>query len=84
MPPYALDLLIPVLYLCIALWCFVKFAQGYKSHELLFKRGTKGTNLKNNEFLIWVQIIGILLLGIGLSVYACIYLSLILPKVLSS
>jgi hypothetical protein len=57
--------------------------QGYKSHELLFKRGSKGTDLEKCELLIWVQIITVLLLGIGMSVYACIYLSLILPRVFS-
>lgn len=72
-----LDWLLPLLYFCIALWCFWLARRGYRSRELLFKRGTKGTNLANNTYLIWAQIIGIFILGIAMLLYSGKYLSLI-------
>jgi hypothetical protein len=72
-----LDWLLPLLYCCIALWCFWLARRGYRSRELLFKRGTKDTNLANNAYLIWAQIIGIFILGIVMLIYSGKYLSLI-------
>ena len=73
-----LDWLLPLLYFCIALGCFWLAQRGYRSRELLFKRGTKGTDLVNNSYLIWAQIIGVFSLGVAMLIYASRYLSLII------
>jgi hypothetical protein len=67
-----------LLYCCIALGCFWLARRGYRSRELLFKRGTKDTNLANNPYLIWAQIIALFSLGIAMFIYASRYLSLII------
>ena len=81
---YSIDLILPILDFCIGLWCLMKAKRGYKSRELMFKRGTKGTGLENSQFLIWAQIIAIFILGLGMFAYSLIYLSLVLPKFLSA
>jgi len=72
------DWLIPLLYFCLAVWCLWMARRGYRTRELLFKRGTKGTDLANNPLLIWAQIIAVFSLGLGMLIYASVYLSLII------
>ncbi len=81
---YSIDLILPILYFWLGLWCLMKAKRGYKSRELIFKRGTQGTGLENNQFLIRAQIIGMFILGLGMFAYSLIYLSLVLPKFLSA
>jgi hypothetical protein len=76
------DIVLPILYFCISIWCFFLAMKGLKTRQLIFKRGTKGTGLKNSGFLMWTQIIGAFVLGIGLLVYALVYATIVFPKLL--
>ena len=76
------DIILPILYFCVSIWCFFLAMKGLKTRKLIFKRGTKGTGLGNSVSLIWAQIIGTFILGIGLLVYALVYASIVLPKFL--
>ena len=72
-------IVLPILSFGISLWCFFLATRGLKHRKLIFKRGTKGTGLENSVSLIWAQIIGTFILGIGMLVYALIYASIVLP-----
>jgi hypothetical protein len=73
------DIILPILSFGISIWCFFLAMRGLKSRKLIFKRGTKGTGLENSASLVWTQIIGTFILGIGILVYALIYASIVLP-----
>ena len=73
------DIILPILSFGISIWCFFLAMRGLKSRKLIFKRGTKGTGLENSASLVWAQIIGTFILGIGMLVYALIYASIVLP-----
>jgi hypothetical protein len=76
MNPLAYDTILPILYFSISAWCFFLARKGLKTRELISKRGINGTGLENSVFLIWTQIIGICILGIGMLAYALIYASI--------
>ncbi len=80
MNPSASDIGPLILYFCIGIWGLFLAFKGLKTRQLIFKRGTKGTDLKNSVPLIWAQIIGTLILAIGMLAYALIYAFLVLPR----
>jgi hypothetical protein len=77
-----LEIILPILYFCISLWCFLLAMKGLKTRKLIFKRGVKGTGLENSTSLMWAQIIATFILGLGLLIYALMYASIVLPKFL--
>ncbi len=72
-------IVLPILSFCISVWCFFLVTRGLKTHKLIFKRGTKGTELEYSESLMWMQIIGTFIIGIVMLVYTLIYASIVLP-----
>jgi hypothetical protein len=82
MNAFSYDIILPILYFCIGIGCFFLARRGLKTRELIFKRGTKGTGLENSAPLIWAQIIGAFILGIGMLAYALIYASIAFSKYL--
>lgn len=58
--------ILPAIYLSIGFWCLALAWRGFKGQSLIFKKGTKGTGLENNRFLIKVQIAGTLILGVAM------------------
>ena len=79
MNPYAYYLILPTLSFCISIWCFFLAMRGLKTRKLIFKRGTKGTVLEYSASLMWMQIIGIFVIGIVMLVYTLIYAFIVLP-----
>lgn len=72
MHSYAIDTIIPVLYLGISAGCLFLARRAYTTRTLIFKKGIKGMELENSEYLRWVQIISTLFLGIVMLSYAWI------------
>jgi hypothetical protein len=78
------DIILPILYFFISIWCFFLATKGLKTRQLIFKRGTKGTGLENSTSLMWAQIIATFILGLGLLIYALMYAFIMLHKFLLS
>jgi hypothetical protein len=76
------DIILPLLYFCIRLWCFSLALNGFRTRQVIFKRGLKGKRLKNSKTLMWAQIIGTFMLAVGLLIYAVLYASAVLQKLL--
>jgi hypothetical protein len=74
------DILLPIIYLSISIWCFLMAMKGLRTRKLIFPKGTKGTRLENNLFLMWAQVIGTFFLSGGLFVYAIVYTFTLLRK----
>lgn len=74
------NIIVPVTYFSISIWCFLLAMKGLKTRKLIFSKGAKGTGLENNLSLIWAQIIGTFFLSAGLMVYAIVYTFTLLRK----